>query len=327
MDSLFYVYSWINFTDNLNLRHLKWLKVSSKKSPGEEQLAVGGFLVYPFRVNAENFSDAWLVVLGHGTEQNTNSAAPVYQHAAELRRRKIFAGVREAFWKQEPQIKTVLSAITASRVFIAPLFISEGYFASEIIPRELGVKPGRSTLNLQPATVHYCLPVGTHESMTKIILSRANEVVAQFPFPRAPRPKDVTLFIAGHGTEENENSRQAVERQVGLVRALNLYAGVQAIYLEESPRIADCYTLAQTKNLVVVPFFISDGLHTQEDIPVMLGEARPTVRRRLASGQPTWRNPTEKHGKLVWYAPAIGSEPHLADVILERVKEAAKTGE
>ena len=85
-------------------------------------------------MNGEKLSDAWLVVLGHGTEQNVNSAAPVYQHAAELRRRKIFAGVREAFWKQEPQIKKVLSGISAPRVFIAPLFISEGYFSSNVIP-------------------------------------------------------------------------------------------------------------------------------------------------------------------------------------------------
>jgi sirohydrochlorin cobaltochelatase len=95
--------------------------------------------------------------------------------------------------------------------------------------------------------------------------------------------------------------------------------------MEESPRIAECYQLARTKNLVVVPFFISDGLHTQEDIPVMLGEAQRTVRQRLAGGQPTWRNPTEKNGRLVWYSPAIGSEPHLADVILERVREACRS--
>ena len=79
-----------------------------------------------------------LVVLGHGTELNAGSATPVFQHAAELRRRKLFAGVREAFWKQEPQIKTVLAEISAPRIFIAPLFISEGHFASQIIPRELG---------------------------------------------------------------------------------------------------------------------------------------------------------------------------------------------
>ena len=92
----------------------------------------------PVRVKSEDFCDAALVVLGHGTEQNADSAAPVFQHAAELRRRKIFGEVREAFWKQEPQIKKVLAEISAPRVFIVPLFISEGYFASEVIPRELG---------------------------------------------------------------------------------------------------------------------------------------------------------------------------------------------
>jgi len=47
------------------------------------------------------------------------------------------------------------------------------------------------------------------------------------------------------------------------------------------------------------------------------------VQERLKSGQPTWRNPTEKHAKLVWYSRSIGNEPHLADVILERVREMA----
>ena len=289
-------------------------------------------------MNGENFSDAALVVLGHGTTQDENSAAPVFQHAAELRRRKIFGAVREAFWKQEPQIKKVLPEISAPRVFIVPLFISEGYFSDEVIPRELGFASGLSTISSsaigetspkrsdggQLSTIFYCRPVGTHESMTEVIVSCTKKTVEQFPFPRAPKPEDITLFIAGHGTEKNENSRKAIERQVGLIQAMNRYAGVHAVFMEESPRIADCYQLARTKNLVVVPFFISDGLHTQEDIPVMLGEARPGIRQRLAGGQPPWRNPTGKNGRLVWYAPAVGTEPRVADVILERVREAAK---
>jgi sirohydrochlorin cobaltochelatase len=276
-------------------------------------------------VNGENFSNAVLVVLGHGSAENADSGAPVYQHAAELRRRKIFAAVREAFWKQEPQIKKVLSEISASRVFIAPLFISEGYFSDEVIPRELGFA-GRSSLVTRHSSLYYCHPVGTHDSMARVLVARANEIVERFPFPRAPKPKDITLFIAGHGTEKNANSRKAIERQVELIRAMNLYAGVQAIFMEESPRIADCCKLAQTKILVVVPFFISDGLHTQEDIPVLLGEPKKAVEQRLAAGQPGWCNPTEKNGKLVWYSPAIGSEPRLADVILERVREASCSG-
>jgi sirohydrochlorin cobaltochelatase len=276
-------------------------------------------------VAANLLSDAALVVLGHGTVLNDQSAAPVFQHAAELRRRKIFREVRAAFWKQEPQVKKVLAEISAPRIFIAPLFISEGYFASEVIPSELGFNfPENLKLKTENSEIFYCKPIGSHDSMTKVILSRAEEIIRKFPFPRAPKNSDITLFIAGHGTEKNEKSRRAIERQVELIRALKIYAEGRAIFLEESPRISDCYSLAQTKNLVVVPFFISDGLHTQEDIPVLLGEAKQIVEQRIASGQPPWRNPTEKNGQLVWYSPAVGSDPGMADVILERVREAAK---
>ena len=121
----------------------------------------------------------------------------------------------------------------------------------------------------------------------------------------------------------SENSRQAIERQVELIRAGKTYAAVHPVFMEEEPRIADCYTLAQTKNIVMVPFFISDGLHSHEDIPVMLGEPARVVRERYQGGQPTWRNPTEKHGKRVWYSASIGNEPRIADVIMERVCEMA----
>jgi len=275
-------------------------------------------------VGNKNFSDATLVVLGHGTELNENSEVVVFQHAAELRRRKIFCEVHEAFWKQESQIKKVLTEISAPRIFIAPLFISEGYFAADKIPRELGFDFSNSLkLKTQNLELFYCKPVGSHDSMTNIILSRANEVVKKFPFPRAPKNSEITLFIAGHGTEKNENSRKPIERQVELIRAQKIYADVHAIFLEESPRISDCYALTQTKNIVIVPFFISDGLHTQEDIPVSLGEAKRIIEQRIAAGQPSWRNPTEKNGKLVWYSFAVGSAPEIADVILERVREAA----
>lgn len=268
----------------------------------------------------DDFADATLVLLGHGTTQNEDSAVPVYQHAAELRRRKLFADVREAFWKQAPQVKQVLATVSTPRVFIVPLFISEGYFSNEVIPRELGLDADFS-LQTSAFRLVYCRPIGTHDSMTNVLLARAREVIEQFPFPHAPKPKDLTLFIAGHGTGRSEKSREPVERQVELLRAMNLYAGVHAIFMEETPRIADCYPLAQTQNLVIVPFFISDGLHVREDIPVLLGEPKRIVQQRCQAGRPTWSNPTEKNGKRVWYSSAVGSEPHMADVILERVGE------
>jgi sirohydrochlorin cobaltochelatase len=258
----------------------------------------------------------------------------VFQHAEALRGRRLFAEVREAFWKQSPEVVQVVPAIARARVFIVPLFVSEGYFSEKVIPTALGFSVQGtgvfSRVRAQRAQhLYYCRPVGSHESMTEVLLARAKGVIEQFPFPRAPKSKDVTLFIAGHGTEQDQESRKAVEHQVKRIRALGIYAGVEPVFMEEDPRIGTCYDTARTKNLVIAPFFISDGLHVQEDIPVMLGEPERIVRQRLQNGQATWRNPTEKRGKLVWLAGSVGTEPLLSEVILERVQEAANwaTGE
>jgi len=280
-----------------------------------------------------DFSDAALVLIGHGSTLNADSAAPTYQHADEFRRRRIFGQVIEAFWKLEPSICGVLRGVFARRVFIVPLFVSEGYFTEEVIPRELGfdVQGSRSKVQSFPRIqqrgdqeLRYCGPVGTHDSMTEVLLARARDVVANFSNGQAAAPDDTALFIAGHGTGNNENSRKAIERQVELIRSRNIYAEVHAAFMEEEPRIGKCYQVARANNIVMVPFFISDGLHSHEDIPVMLGEPEQVVQERFRRGEPTWRNPTEKHGKRVWYAPSIGSEPRIADVILERVREAAQ---
>jgi len=276
----------------------------------------------------DDFSDAALVLVGHGSTLNAESSAPVYQHADELRKRKIFAQVQEAFWKIEPYLAGVLRGVFAPRVFVVPLFISEGYFTEEVIPRELGFEVGRSipadarVQQRGDQTLFYCGPIGTHDSMTDVLLRRASDVVQQHPFPRAPKPAETALFIAGHGTGNNENSRKAIEHQVDLIRAKAVYREVHSVFMEEDPRINDCYAMTSAKNIVMVPFFVSDGLHSYEDIPMMLGESERVVRERLTRRQPTWRNPTEKKDKLVWYSAAIGNERHIADVILQRVREA-----
>jgi len=278
-------------------------------------------------MNRGTFSDAALVLLGHGTSESEDAAAPVYQHAAALRARGLFASVHEAFWKQSPRLAEVLASVAAPRVFLVPLFMSEGYFSGREIPRELGFELTddlASRVRRRGAqTLAYCRPIGTHERMSRVVLARAREVVERFPFPRPPPAAETTLFLAGHGTARAERSRQSVEEHVHRLRAMGLFAAVHGIFLEESPRIGACYALAATRNVVLVPFFLSDGPHTQEDIPQQLGEPESVVRARRAAGQPAWRNPTERHGRRVWFAGAVGTAPEVADVILERVSELA----
>jgi len=274
----------------------------------------------------DNYQDASLILVGHGSTLNADSAGPTFQHAENLRARKIFRHVLESFWKQEPYVWSILRQTWTPRVFVVPLFISEGYFTQEVIPRELGLThegaSGFSSIQKRGnQTIFYTAPVGTHPSMNRSLLARAEEVVTQSSPESTPGKKESSLFIVGHGTGNNENSRAIIEHQVRLIREQDIYRDVHAIYMEESPRVGECYQMAETENLVVVPFFISDGLHSFEDIPMMLGESEENVRERLKSGRPTWINPSNKNGKKVWYSSSIGNEPHIAEVILERVSE------
>jgi len=268
---------------------------------------------------------AAVVLLGHGTEENVGSAGAVLSQVNGLRQLGLFATVCEAFWKQPPHIETVLSQLSAPLVFIVPLFMAEGYFAARVIPEALGFAPPSAwprKHKVGPQLQVYCAPVGTHPRLAEVAVARAETVVRQHPFPRLPQPGEISLFLAGHGTERDAASRQSVGAMAEQIRELGRYALVEAVFLEESPRIPECYTRAITRRVVVVPAFISDGLHSQEDIPVLLGESPRVVKERLAAGQFPWRNPTERQGRLVWYTPALGTEPSLVEVILERVREA-----
>ena len=137
-----------------------------------------------------------LVLLGHGSTKNDDSAAPVRQHAGELLRRGAWADVREAFWKQAPFVTDVLGQITTPHIVIVPLFISEGYFTEEAIPEALGFREAGQgswsrTLERGGQCFFYASPVGSHASMTDVLLHRAEDVVARHPFPRAPKPADI----------------------------------------------------------------------------------------------------------------------------------------
>ena len=129
---------------------------------------------YRFSVPDNDLAEAALVLLGHGSTKNAESAAPVYQQATELRGRELFAEVREAFWKQEPQAKQVLANLSARWIFIVPLFVSEGYFSSQIIPAIIPpfIRPyakatwpkAKSVTKTSPIAVRRIMPKETYVS-------------------------------------------------------------------------------------------------------------------------------------------------------------------
>ena len=265
-----------------------------------------------------------LVIAAHGSHKNPGSSAPAFAHADRIRETGAFDEVRETFWKEEPSFREVLRTVDSSEVYVVPLFISEGYFTEEVIPRELrlegwdpslwdsdGTSADTATLTAADTgqTIHYCGPVGTHDAMSDVIVQRVKSVTGD---PAVGT--EFGLAVVGHGTRRNENSAKAIEYHAGRIDALNRFSEVRALFMDEDPEVDDVTEYFETEDIAVVPLFISDGFHTQEDIPEDMG-----LTEDYRDG---YEVPATVDGHDIWYAGAVGTEPLLADVVLERTEDA-----
>ncbi len=265
-----------------------------------------------------------LVIAAHGSHLNPDASDPTYAHAEAVRQTGAFDEVREAFWKEEPHFREVIRTLESDEVYIVPLFISEGYFTEQVIPRELrldewdpdmwdssGTDASQATLEATDVdkTIHYCGPTGTHDVMTDVIVQRAESATGD------PDIGDgVGLSVVGHGTERNENSAKAIEYHADRIRQRDRFDEVKALFMDEEPEVDDVTDYFESEDIVVVPLFIADGYHTQEDIPEDMGL---TEDYRLG-----WDVPATVDGHRIWYTGAVGTEDLMADVVLERAADA-----
>lgn len=252
-----------------------------------------------------------LVIVGHGSTTNPDSSEPNHLLADSIRNRGIFDEVLCCFWKEEPSMREVLHSVSSKDVYIVPNFISEGYFTQTVIPREFRLD-GHLTRR-EGMTLRYCEPVGNHPSMTSVLLKRARETAPGIP------TEETSLLIVGHGTNLNDNSAQAAKKQVALLSKLGLYAEVLPAYMEEAPLVSDWASMTSQENVVVIPFFISDGLHSYQDIPVLLG-IREEVGPAASQSTVFKSNPHHLRGKNLFYGSAIGTDPTMEKVILDQVE-------
>jgi sirohydrochlorin cobaltochelatase len=238
-----------------------------------------------------------LVIVAHGSHLNPDASTPTYEHADTIRETGVFDEVETAFWKEEPSFREVLRTLESDEVYVVPLFISEGYFTEEVIPRELrldgwevgewesdGTSATHATLAADDVakTIHYCGPVGTHDAMTDVIVRRAETVTGD-----PDVGEGFGLAVVGHGTERNENSAKAIEYHADRIAERDRFDEVRALYMDEDPEVDDLPEFFESDDVVLVPLFIADAYHTQEDIPDVVGLSAPAVSDRVTRLQET----------------------------------------
>lgn len=244
-----------------------------------------------------------LVLAGHGSHISPHTAGLVWKHVDRLRAADVADEVTAAFWKETPSFHRVFDSLTAADITIVPLFTAHGFFTRTVIPAEMGLD-GPLTRR-DGRTLRYARTLSEHPRLAKIVQQRIEEALALSGVP-ADR---TAAAIIGHSTRRDPESRRATEAQAELIREEGIVAEVVAVYLDDSPGIAEVYDITSAPNIIAVPYFLALGSHTTLDVPSALG---------LEPGQ------TVGHvrDRTVYYTPPVGVEESLQDVILELAHDA-----
>jgi sirohydrochlorin cobaltochelatase len=245
-----------------------------------------------------------LILAGHGSHISPNTAGLVWEQVDHLRSLGVADEVTAAFWKEMPSFRTVFNGLEAKDITIVPLFTAQGYFTQTVIPAEMELT-GAITRR-DGRTIRYARTLGEHPYMFTVVEEWVDGARRALKAP----PEEIAVVIIGHSTRRNPNSRKASEDQAAHLRELNIYAQVEAVYLDDIPAIADIYTMTTAPYIIAIPFFLADGSHTTIDVVRELGFTKAN------------RNRQKVNGRTVFYTPPVGLTQKLPDIILELAHEA-----
>lgn len=237
-----------------------------------------------------------LILAGHGSHISPHTAGLVWRQVDRLRALGIADEVTAAFWKEMPSFARVLDSVAAEDVTIVPLFTANGYFTQTVIPAEMGLDGALTRRNGR--TIRYTPPLNTHPYLSEVVRRRVETALTGYGLS----PGATAVAIIGHSTRRNPDSRKATEAQAQQLREAGIAAQVEAVYLDDSPEIAEVYTLTSAPNLIAVPYFLAAGSHTTLDVP-----------RELSLEAGADRGVVQ--GRQVFYTPPIGVDDDLIEVI------------
>lgn len=126
------------------------------------------------------------------------------------------------------------------------------------------------------------------------------------------------VVIVGHGSRLAE-TKGIYEAIAGIVQAQSGYEVRVGYMKHHRPNLVEAVEgLIKDgfKRIVVVPLFIVPGLHVRDDIPILLGKKEGEVPE---FGYSRVNAPEDVE---IIYTEAIGADPRLAEVVLDRLAKA-----
>lgn len=213
----------------------------------------------------------------------------MHAHAAVLRARHVFADVAVGLLNGTPSAAEALLALGPRVVHVVPLFMEQGWFVREAIPRALRDGHGH--------VLRYHQPVGVHPGLADLAAARAQRACGT-------GATGFSVLLVGHGSKRAPGRTMALHRHAESLSAGGQFAQVRAAFLEEPPLVAEALRAWRALPVAVLGFFAGDGGHVREDLPALLSADRAA---RGEAGAP------------LLDLGVIGDDPAMPAIILDQI--------
>jgi len=248
--------------------------------------------------------------MGHGSTMGFNKS--VMERHAEILRERGHPNVRVGFNEaSSPLIDQALSDMARAgvdEVVCIPFFIASGLHVIRDMPGKLGIPEGASEgtalADGRQVKVHYERPFGKDPLLTDLLEAKAREL---------DKGGKVGVLLVSHGSRLPHNREIALHHADELRRrGLNVEATFNEYNEPDLDDSLERMLASGVDQVVVLPLFISLGMHLVKEIPARL---------HLDEGGSSGTIERDGRQVLISMASPLGPDPRLSDLLEARIRK------
>ena len=199
-----------------------------------------------------------LLIVAHGDCGGFGGNMLAQELARRMRHGQRYGEVAVGFVRSDPSIEAAASQIKCERLRIYPLFMSDGYYVREAIPKRLGITGG---VDVMGHRVSIDKPLGLHPKLPELLIS----AVVGTALGKGIQPKSACLLLVAHGSRQSPLSAAAAREIREKIDRSGTFLRVEVSFLEEEPLFI--YALEnRTLPTFVLGLFAGEGMHATGDI-------------------------------------------------------------
>ncbi len=206
-------------------------------------------------------SDGFGLIVAHGSPSDPDMLRDTFCHLAKgVQKHASRWQIQTASLGEPGTLKAAISAFPPGEpIKVYPFFMSDGWFASEELPRRLE--------NITQGVIRYLTPLGLDPQLPNVCVGQALQAAKKM----GQSSQDCTLILAAHGSPNTCKPARAAKRIRSQIHDRGLFHDVRLGFIEERPSLAEVAICSNPS--ICLPLFATSAAHVKFDIPKVLNSA------------------------------------------------------